>query len=212
MANKWPKEYQSVKDALPAWILFYNLAGYDYYPEERISYQIKDISVMNQQSGLDSVKEIGAISAYEMLKAVQQPSAEPYWKLRYKGACEDIFFITINDKLEGLIGLMSDLADSSGYSASDMGIYIQPIVQGTSCHCEFNLFYNPDNKVDTERIKGLAEKTTKTLMYHGAFFSRPYGENAGMILNKDSATVKSLNKFKKVLDPNNVMNPGKICF
>jgi hypothetical protein len=26
-AKKWPKDYQSIKDALPTWILFYNLAG-----------------------------------------------------------------------------------------------------------------------------------------------------------------------------------------
>jgi len=25
------------RTALPSWILFYNLAGYDYYPEQRVS-------------------------------------------------------------------------------------------------------------------------------------------------------------------------------
>jgi FAD/FMN-containing dehydrogenase len=49
-------------------------------------------------------------------------------------------------------------------------------------------------------------------MAKGAFFSRPYGESAGMILNRDAATVAVLNKFKKIFDPNNVMNPGKVCF
>ena len=46
----------------------------------------------------------------------------------------------------------------------------------------------------------------------GAFFSRPYGENAGMILNRDAATVAVLNKLKNIVDPNNIMNPGKVCF
>jgi FAD/FMN-containing dehydrogenase len=212
MADKWPWDYEATKDALPPWILFYNLAGYDYFPEERVSYQIKDISAMNQQYGVNAVKETGGVSANELLKRIQQPAAEPYWKVRYKGACEDIFFITINDKLKELTGLMSDLADAAGYPASDMGTYIQPVVQGTSCHCEFNLFYDPENRVEAERIRNLAAKATKALMAHGAFFSRPYGENAGVILNRDRATVTALHKFKKVLDPNNVMNPGKICF
>jgi len=212
MAKKWPKDYQTIKDALPTWILFYNLAGYEYFPEERVRYQIADIANITQRLGVESVKEIGGVSANEILKAVHQPSAEPYWKLRNKGACEDIFFLTINDKLEGLIGLMNDLADKAGYSASDMGTYIQPIVQGTSCHCEFNLFYDPESPSEKERVKALSTIATKSLMAHGAFFSRPYGNNAGMIINRDAATVTALSKVKNILDPNNVMNPGKIYF
>ena len=96
---------------------------------------------------MEAVKSAGGISANEILKTVQQPSGEPYWKLRYKGACEDIFFLTINDKLEGQIGVMNDMAEKAGYPASDMGIYIQPVVQGTGCHCEFNLFYDPNNRM-----------------------------------------------------------------
>ena len=35
MAKNWPKDYQELKYALPNWVLFYNLAGYDYYPEDK---------------------------------------------------------------------------------------------------------------------------------------------------------------------------------
>ena len=31
-------------------------------------------------------------------------------------------------------------------------------------------------------------------------------------MNRDAATVAVLNKFKKMFDPNYVMNPGKLCF
>jgi FAD/FMN-containing dehydrogenase len=49
-------------------------------------------------------------------------------------------------------------------------------------------------------------------MARGAFFSRPYGESARTILNRDAATVAVLHTFKRVFDPNSVMNPGKVCF
>ena len=107
---------------------------------------------------------------------------------------------------------MNDLAEKAGYPASDVGVYIQPIVQGTGYHCEFNLFYDPKNPRELNRVKELSTSATKNLMAKGAFFSRPYGESAGMILNRDAATVAVLNKFKKIFDPNNVMNPGKVCF
>ena len=211
-AKRWPKDYQSIKDALPTWILFYNLAGYEYYPEERIKSYITDINEMSQRLGVESVKAAGEVSTNEILKAIQQPCAEPYWKLRYKGACEDIYLLTIQDKIENLIGVINDQADKAGYASSDLGIYIQPIVQGTGYHCEFNLFYDPENSSESARIKGLSTAATKNLMAHGGFFSRPYGENAGMILNRDAATIDMLNRLKKMFDPNKIMNPGKICF
>ena len=211
-AKKWPRDYENLKNALPTWILFYTIAGYEFFPEDRVSYQIKDILGITQRLGLEAVKAAGGISADDILKAVQQPSSEPHWKLRAKGACEDILFLTIYDKLEELIGVMNDLADKAGYPASDVGVYIQPIVQGTSCHCEFNLFYDPANRGELDRVKELSTLAVKSLMAHGAFFSRPYGESARMIVNRDAATVVALNKIKKILDPNNVMNPGKLCF
>jgi len=210
--KKWPKDYQTLKDALPAWTLFYTVAGYEYFPEERISSHIKGITDITQRLGVEAVKTAGGVSANEILKVVQQPSGEPYWKLRYKGACQDILFLTINDKLEGQIGVMNDLAEKAGYPASDVGVYIQPIVQGTGCHCEFNLFYDSGNPSELNRVKELSTLAIKNLMAKDAFFSRPYGENAGMIFNRDAATVAVLNKLKKTFDPNNVMNPGKVCF
>jgi hypothetical protein len=212
MAKKWPRGYHDLKDGLPDWILFYNLAGYDYFPEDRVNYQVKDISGITQRLGVDTVKAIGDVSANELLKTVQKPSGEPYWKLRYKGACEDIFFLTIYDRLQELIGVMYDEAEKAGYPTSDLGIYIQPLVQGTSCHCEFNLFYDPENASDVARVRELSTSAVKNLMAKGAFFSRPYGESARKIINRDAASVVALSRIKKILDPNNVLNTGKLCF
>jgi FAD/FMN-containing dehydrogenase len=211
-AQKWPKDYLKLKNKLPAWIVFFNLAGYEYYPEERIAYQIKDITSITQRLGLEAVKEVGGISANEILKAVQQPSNELYWKLRCKGASEDIFFLTIYDKLESQIRTMFEIGEKAGYPAADTGVYIQPVVQGTSCHCEFNLYYDPENPVEVEKMKELSGTAIQGLMNQGAFFSRPHGENAKMIINRDAASVIALKKIKKILDPNNILNPGKLCF
>jgi FAD/FMN-containing dehydrogenase len=211
-AKKWPKDYQALKDALPAWVLFYNVAGYEYLPEERVSSYIKDITDITKRLGVEAVRSIGGISANEILKNVQQPSEEPYWKLRYKGACEDIFFLTINDKLEGQIAAMFDTVKKAGYPSSDVGVYIQPIVQGTGVHCEFNLFYDPANIGEVNRVKNLTNAAVKALLAKDAFFSRPYGENSKMIMNRDAATLGVLNKLKKMFDPKCIMNPGKVCF
>jgi FAD/FMN-containing dehydrogenase len=212
VAKKWAEEYSSIKFALPTWMLFFNIAGYDYMPEERVNGQVKDMMEIAQRIGVEPMETIGGISAVEILKMIRKPCEEPYWKLRQKGACQDIFFLANYDKLSELIGAMNDMVDEAGYPASDMGIYLQPIVQGCNCHCEFNLFYDRDNPRELDRVKALSSRAVQHLAYHGAFFSRPYGENAGTIINRDAATVAALKKVKTILDPNNVMNPGKLCF
>jgi FAD/FMN-containing dehydrogenase len=197
---------------LPQWTLFYTVAGYEYFPEERVSSQIKDITDITQRLGVGAAKAAGGVSANEILKAVQQPCGELYWKLRQKGACQDVFYLTTLEKLRGQIEAMNDLAEKAGYPTSHIGVYIQPVVQGTSYHCEFNLSYDPENRRELNRVQDLSNMAVKSLMAKGAFFSRPYGESTGMILNRDAATVSVLDKLKKTFDPNNVMNPGKVCF
>jgi hypothetical protein len=211
-AEKWPDDYQSLKNSLPKWILFFTVAGYEYLPEERISSYLQDLTGLTQRLGVEAVKAAGRISANEISKAVRKTSGEPYWKLRYKGASQDIFFLTINDKLQTQIEAMDDLAGKAGYPTSDMGVYIQPIVQGAGSHCEFTLFYDPGSSGERNRVKELCASATRSLIAGGAFFSRPYGENASMVLNRDAASVALLQKFKKIFDPNNIMNPGKVCF
>jgi len=211
-AKNRPEDYERLKQALPTWTLFYVVAGYEYSPEERVAASVKDITEITQRLGLEAVKSTAGISAGDILRAVQTSSAEPYWKLCPKGASQDVFFTTIHDRLQGQIVAMTELAERSGYAAANLGIYIQPIVQGTGYHCEFNLFYSSDNVRERERVRELTQRSTKELISRGAFFSRPYGESTSMILNRDAATVAVLSKLKNIVDPNNIMNPGKICF
>jgi len=203
--------YRHLKAALPPWVLFYAVAGYEYFPEERVSSEIKGITEITRRLGVEAVRAVGGISANAILKAVQRPSAEPYWKLRQTEACQDIFYLTRFESLEGDIETMNHLAEKAGYAATDIGVYVQPGVQGTSYHCEFTLPYDPANRQQADRVQQLSATAIKSLMAKGAFFSRPYGENAGMILNRDAATGAVLGKLKKIFDPNNVMNPGKLC-
>jgi FAD/FMN-containing dehydrogenase len=211
-AKKWPADYQRLKNALPTWTLFYAVAGYELFPEERVGAYINDITKITQRLGVEAVRSVGGISGSEILKAVQQPCADPYWKLRCQGAFEDVLFLTINDKIESLIAVMNDQAEKAGYPVADMGVYVQPVVQGTGVHVEFTLFYDPASAGEAKKVRGLAAAAVKNLMAHGAFFSRPYGENTGIIVNRDAASAAMLTKLKKIFDPNHVMNPGKAGF
>lgn len=209
---KEPQKYNSIKNALPPWVLFFSLAGYEYFPQEQVEYQENDSVKVARRIGIELSSAISGVSAYELLKLLGQPSAEPYWKLRYKGSCQDIFFITTLDRIQKFIKVMYDIAKRHGYPYSNIGIYIQPMVQGTSCHCEFNLFYDSTDVSEMERVHELYISASQALMDTGAFFSRPYGKLAALVYQKDKETAAALRKVKSIFDPSNIMNPGKLCF
>lgn len=212
MAKKYPDEYQDIKESLPDWILFYNLAGYNYLPEKRVLAHEEDVRGIARRAGVEPARSAGKVSAFDFLKVCQAPSEEPYWKFRFKGASQDCFFITNFQGVGETIGVMFKEVEKAGYPMPDLGLYIQPLVQGVNYHVEFNLFYDPANLKETEKVRELISRAVNPLIASGAFFSRPYGENTRAILNKDAATVQALRKVKAMLDPDNIMNPGKLCF
>jgi FAD/FMN-containing dehydrogenase len=205
-------DYEKIIKSLPPWALFFNIAGYDYLPEERVSGQVKDMMALARRVGLEPQKEIGGVAAAGLLEKTRHACTEPYWKLRRRGASRDVFCLALYDKLPELAGMMHDMAAAAGYPSGEMGVYLQPVVQGVNCHVEFNLFHDPENGAEAKMVGKLAADATAGLMERGAFFSRPYGESAGMIMNRDAATAAALKKVKAIVDPDNIMNPGKLCF
>jgi hypothetical protein len=181
-------------------------------PEEKVKYQEKDISDMAQQSGLQLLPEIPGARNNEILNVLTRPANNPLWKGSGKGSFQDIFFLTTLDKTPEFVKSMFRQADSHGYPAPDIGIYIQPVHQGTSCHCEFTLPYDPDNTTEVSNIQELFKNSSRDLAKQGAYFSRPYGFWADMMFNRDARTTITLKKLKEIFDPNNIMNPGKLCF
>ena len=67
-----------------------------------------------------------------------------------------MFFLATYDKLQSLDEVVQDEARKAGHPPADMGIYLQPLVQGTSCHCEYSLFYDPENRTEANRIRRMS--------------------------------------------------------
>jgi FAD/FMN-containing dehydrogenase len=203
---------KALQGKLPPWVFLIGVAGREILPRERIEFQEKDLREMAQQFGLQLLSAVPGAREGEVMDALVNPSSEPYWKLRYKGGCQDILFVTTLEKAPEFVKTVYSLAEAMNCSPSDIGVYIQPVHQGASCHCEFNIPFNPDNKQEVARIKEFFTRASEELQRQGAFFSRPYGIWASMAFNRDAQSTMVLKKLKGIFDPNNVMNPGKLCF
>jgi len=197
---------------LPPWVLLVGVAGRSILPEERVAFQEKDITDLAQQYGLELLRAIPGANSAEILEILLNPSREPGWKQGLKGDCQDIFFLTTLNRTPEFISTIQSVAVSYGYPVSQIGIYIQPVHQGTGCHCEFNLPFDRTNAAEANRIQQILLSASQAMMKQGAYFSRPYGIWADMAFNRDAQTTAVLKKVKKIFDPNAVMNPGKLCF
>lgn len=202
-------EVESLKDTLPSWTVVIGITGGEIFSKEKVEAQENDIRDFAQQFGLDVVSEYPANRLTEL---ILKPSEDPYWKIRYKGDTQEIFFLTTLDKTPGFVSTMYSSANKHRYAASDVGVYIQPAHQGVCCHCEFILPINNKNKSEVNKVEALFHEASFSLFKQGAFFSRPYGIWADMVYNSDIMTKAATQKVKQIFDPNNVMNPGKLCF
>jgi FAD/FMN-containing dehydrogenase len=203
---------QVLKNKLPPWVIVMGIAGRDLFPEEKLDFQEKDTRDIVQQFGLKLLPAVSGIRGGQVMSTILNPSPVPYWKLTYKGACQDIFFMTTLDKIPEFVNTVFAVANALRYPVSDIGIYLQPQHQGTSCHCEFNLPYNSGNKIEVDRVKELLETCSEALIKQGAYFSRPYGIWADMVYNRDARNKEMIRTIKGIFDPNNILNPGKLCF
>lgn len=207
-----PDEVESLKDALPSWTVVVGVTGGHILPRERVEAQENDIRDIAQQFGLKMVPAVQGCRGGELLELLLKPSTEPYWKLRYKGGSQEVFFLTTLDKTPGYVTTMYSAANEQQYPAPDIGVYIQPVHQGVGCHCEFILPFDRKNRAEMLRTQELFRDASHRLLRQGAFFSRPYGIWAEMVYNADARTTIVTRKIKEIFDPNNVMNPGKLCF
>lgn len=215
LASILEQDAQSIekcRSALPSYVLIFVIAGYDRFPEERVDYQAKDMAEIADRHGVHPVATLPGVVPEKLLQALSEPSAEPYWKLRYRGNSADIFFLTTLDRSPQFIETMHGVACETGFPITSIGTYIQPIQQGRSCHMEFDLAFDPNDEAETAMTKRTLEQAGKALMHKGAFFSRPHGMWSDMTSNQHAENVIAMRKVKRIFDPNNVMNPGKLYF
>ncbi|MBU2602427.1 MAG: FAD-binding oxidoreductase [Actinobacteria bacterium] len=204
------------RSELPPWTLVVGLAGRAMFPEECLAVQETDVrevvADLGREHGLEVADGLPGIDSDGMLEILTGVSAEPYWRLADKGDCREVFFNATLDKLPDLVAAALWLAEESGYPAADVGVYIQPQQQGVVHHCEFTLPFDPADADEAAAVRAFHTTAVERLAPAGAYFSRPYGPWANPVYARDGGSTAMLRTIKGVFDPNNVLNPGKLCF
>jgi ribosomal protein S16 len=211
-------DFEKLCAKLPPYTLILTISGVMRRPEEKIAYEEKFLSEVLKKE-FASIKLSDKLPGFPglgrklmpMLRA-PWPADVKYWKERLRGGCQDIFYITRPGKVVEQIEIVDAIAAKNGYPIADIGKYIQPIEHNRAAQVEFNLFYNPEDEAEKALVAKINREAAEALMNAGAFFTRPYGEIANMVYDRAASYTMTLKRVKKVFDPNNIMNPGNLCF
>lgn len=212
LANN-PDEIEALQQVLPAFVQVFCIGGLKRFPDERIAWQEADFLETSQECGLapKTVMPEAPRAARFFEKNLRRSfPGEVYWKDARRGASADIFFITTMDRVPVCIAEMQQQAAQAGYNFQDIGIYVQPIENGRVAHLEFSLPYNPTDERARTRMRALHESASRAMFTQGALFTRAYGSWAQLAHGCNAAQQQTARLIKELLDPSNIMNPGRL--
>jgi FAD/FMN-containing dehydrogenase len=210
-------DFEKLRATLPPWTLILVISGLLRRPEEKIAYeenflaQVLKNDFPDLQLGENLPGFPGLRKKVLPILRTPWPASVPYWKNQGKGAFQSLFHARPLH-VQHYITIVEDIAVLYDYPISDIGIYIQPIEHNRACRPEITFFYDPENEAETAVVRALYNEAAKVLLSEGAVFTRPYGDLAPIVYEKAATYARTLKRLKKVFDPNNIMNPGNLCF
>jgi FAD/FMN-containing dehydrogenase len=214
LADQWPDEFETLRETLPPWTLVLCLSGLHRLPLEKIEYEeeaLKEVASRLHFQVSNTVSSIPGLEA-TILKLLRKPwPRDDYWKFRYKGSCHDIFFHTTLNRVPEFTDAIADVAAKYGYLTRDMGIYMQPLERARACFCQFSFHCDTEDTNEVALVGSLFLEASKRVVGMGGFFTTPYGPWADMVYSRAAGYTHALKVVKNAYDPNNILNPGKLC-
>jgi len=202
--------FEALRSTLPPWMLVVSLNGLPRRPDEKIAYEADALRQVCDEMNVELMETIPNITGAE--KLLEAEMLRPWSilkKFNFKGSVRDLTFKCPINKVAELIDIACENVCHSGYNCKGIGIYILPLERARALHCEIDLHCTTGQ---AGALRDLWLTTADTLMNNGAYFDRPYGPWAPMVYGRAANYSAMLKKLKKDTDPNNIMNPGKLCF
>jgi len=211
-------EFESLKNSLPKYTLVLVISGLIRRPEEKIQYEenfleqivrheFQKIKLTDNLPGFPGV----SVKLMPLLRGAWHQE-RPHWKNSVKGGCQDLFFITRPEKASEFVKIMETVAGEMNYPFNDIGCYIQPIEHNRACQVQFSFFYDDKSEGSRKIVEGIFDEAFKRMHENGGYFTRPYGNMAKELYDGAASYTVALKKVKNVFDPNNILNPGNLCF
>jgi len=201
-----PEAFSGIKEGLPAKTVVMILRG----EKEKVAYQKADLQDLAEKMAftLTDCLEADSNAAQKVLDEVELP--EGYMKFnKLRGGYAVIPFICMARQIPVFNRVVGQIIQQFQVDPKNIGSLLLP-VEPSRVHFQYSFYYDPSDMQEYAKEKQLYQVISSTLIKMGAFFSRPYGEWAGKVYEKADAYKSMLKKIKHEVDPEKIMNPGKL--
>ena len=190
---------------MPTFALLIGVAGFEYRPEQRLSYQRRGIERILQAEGARRVRSIGGTGGRRLHELLSSES-DPFWKDRLGGHL-DTFFLSTLDRATEFEKLIDDVCRAHSLERSSTSLYIQPQLGGRVAHFEATVAFAREQR---EEALTLSRNITRAAAAAGAYFSRTPDVCQEIALAGKPLLVRTIQRTKLVFDPDGVMNPAAL--
>ena len=203
------EEIEACLDSFPLWTMVIGISGND---KAELAYKELDIKDVLNRYNLKPAESLPGLNgaASRLRKEIDHPKGMMKQRL-YKGASSYIACMASRTQLYPFYDLTLRAASDNGHSHAELGFLIMPLNFGGSYYFEPSLYYNPDDREERETGRKHFMSVSKSLIHTGGFFPRPYPLWADEVYFRMGAYHRKIKMVKKLLDPNRIMNPGKLA-
>lgn len=200
------EEINKIKSVCPNWLL---VMGIEFDEDEKYEIDLKDI----KDFGLNIEENftIHGNNLQEMfLEEFKMPNNLNNFR-KYKKTLHIPFYIN-GDRILELNTNVKSILEEFDYPLEDLVGYIMPIEQGHTYYMDYTINYELDtnSKSGLENIKKFFTRISEFILDNGGVIDRPYGMWADLIFAKNPDLFNFLKQIKDQLDPNNILNPGRM--
>jgi FAD/FMN-containing dehydrogenase len=207
------QRFNVLRKTLPAWTGVICLSALGPIPGEKIAYQTIDLAEIAGQIGVEPMTTIGGADSLNQLIGEELLFSRRMQKrFGYRGVCRQMMFLCEPDRAVEFNATVLEVCEKALYPVEDVGFYLLPMERARAFYCCADLHFNPDDPDESARIVSLFDQLSENLVEMGAVFDRPYGKLAKLVYNRSGTYATYLKQIKRSIDPNNIMNPGKLCF